>query len=217
MRSCAQRRHIKWMGNNPPSLGMYFFGGVRVFMALKALPAMMHHHKIEVFWRPWTPQQPPKNISACLGGYRPSIWHVGAEQKVSCGALGGHFCRQWLWLAMVVIVDVSHWRRTSDQPTVGIVKNDYGSILFYSYIDPIHSWHLTRQLNKEDLDLRTLTFKCFLCPIFYGSKIAWQPKMAVLSRFWGQKMNPSHGRNWYCVPKTPVRNYLQVLGTVIAP
>jgi hypothetical protein len=30
-------------------------------------------------------------------------------------------------------------------------------------------------------------------------------------------MNPSHCRNWYCVPKTPIRNYLQVLGTVIAP
>ncbi len=40
---------------------------------------------------------------------------------------------------------------------------------------------------------------------------------SILSKFWEQKMNPSHCRNWYCVPKTPIRNYLWVLGTVIAP
>ncbi len=49
MRSCAQCRRIKWMGNKPPSLRMYFLGGLRVFMALKVLPAMMHRHKIGVF------------------------------------------------------------------------------------------------------------------------------------------------------------------------
>ncbi len=37
MRPCAPRRHLKWMGDNPPSLRMYFMGGLRVFMALKAL------------------------------------------------------------------------------------------------------------------------------------------------------------------------------------
>jgi hypothetical protein len=37
MRPCAPRRCIKWMGNNPPSLRMYFLGGLRVCMALKAL------------------------------------------------------------------------------------------------------------------------------------------------------------------------------------
>ncbi len=42
---------------------------------------------------------------------------------------------------------------------------------FYSYVDPIHSWHLTRQLKKEDLDLRTLLFSWFLCPVFYGIKV----------------------------------------------
>ncbi len=26
-----------------------------------------------------------------------------------------------------------------------------------------------------------------------------------IPKFWGQKMNPSNGRNWYCVPKTPIR------------
>jgi hypothetical protein len=48
-------------------------------------------------------------------------------------------------------------------------KNCLRKYFFYSYVDPIHSCHLTWQLNKEDLDLRTLAFRCFLCPIFYGS------------------------------------------------
>ncbi len=46
----------------------------------------------------------PQIISACSGGYRPSIRRVGAEQKITCGALGGHFRRWWPWSAMVVMV-----------------------------------------------------------------------------------------------------------------
>ncbi len=37
MRPCAPRQCVEWMGNNPPSLWMYSLGGLRVFMALKAL------------------------------------------------------------------------------------------------------------------------------------------------------------------------------------
>ncbi len=37
MRPRAPRRHVEWMGDNPPSLQMYSLGGLRVFMALKAL------------------------------------------------------------------------------------------------------------------------------------------------------------------------------------
>jgi hypothetical protein len=37
MRPGAPCRCIKWMGDNPPSLRMYFGGGSRVFMDLKAL------------------------------------------------------------------------------------------------------------------------------------------------------------------------------------
>jgi hypothetical protein len=33
----ALHRRVEWMGNNPPSLRMYFLGGSRVFMDLKAL------------------------------------------------------------------------------------------------------------------------------------------------------------------------------------
>ncbi len=80
----------------------------------------------------------PKIISACSGGYRPSIRRIGAEQKVLCGALGGHFRWRRLWLAMVVMVDVGRWRHTSVQSTVGIVEIVYGSFFFYSNVDPIH-------------------------------------------------------------------------------
>jgi hypothetical protein len=54
MRPGASRRRIKWMGDNPPSLRMHFFGRSRVFMDLKVLlvPAMMNHHNIGVFWGP---------------------------------------------------------------------------------------------------------------------------------------------------------------------
>jgi hypothetical protein len=37
MRPCAPHQCIKWMGKNPPSLIMYFGGGLRVCMALKVL------------------------------------------------------------------------------------------------------------------------------------------------------------------------------------
>ncbi len=37
MTPCAPRRCHEWMGNNPPSKRMYFGGGLRVCMALKAL------------------------------------------------------------------------------------------------------------------------------------------------------------------------------------
>jgi hypothetical protein len=61
------------------------------------------------------------------------------ERKASCGALGGHFCQRRPRSAMVVLVDVGRWRLTSDQWTVGIVEIDYGSIFFYSYVEPIYS------------------------------------------------------------------------------
>jgi hypothetical protein len=129
----------------------------------------MHHHNIGVFWGPYSPLTPPKYIPACLGGFCPSIRSVVTECKASCGALGGHFCQRRPWLAMLVLVNVGHWRLTSDQPTIGIVKIVNGCKFFYSYKDPIHSWHLTRQLKKEDLDLKTLLFSWFSFPMLYGS------------------------------------------------
>ncbi len=128
----------------------------------------MNRHNIGVFWGPYTPLKAPQNISACSGGCRLTIWRAGMERKASCGALGGHFRWRRSWLAMVVLVNVGRWRLTSDQPTVGIVKNCQQKYFFNSYVYHIHSWHLTRQLNKEDLDLRTCNISWFLCLVFYG-------------------------------------------------
>ncbi len=74
----------------------------------------------------------PKIVSACSGGFCPSIWCIGVERKASCGALRGHFCRRRLWLAMVVLVDVGRWRRTSDRPTTEIVEIVYN--FFYLFL-----------------------------------------------------------------------------------
>ncbi len=83
MRPCALRRRVKWMGNNPPSLRMYFLGGLRVFMALKVLPAMMHCHKIGVFWWPCTPQQ-PKKLYPLARGVIAHPFNASARSKRSC-------------------------------------------------------------------------------------------------------------------------------------
>ncbi len=178
MRPCAPRQRFEWMGNNPLSLQMYFRGvwGCVWPSKLSFVLAMMHRHNIGVFWGPYTPITAPKIISSCLGGCCPSIQHFGAECKASCGALGGHFCRRRQWSAMVVLVNVGRWRLTSDLPTVGIVKIFYGSS-FYSYVDPINSWHLTWQLEKEDLDLRTFVFSWFLCPVLYCSFSRWSSRL----------------------------------------
>ncbi len=37
MRPCIPPQHLEWMDDNPPSLRMYFGGGLRVCMALKVL------------------------------------------------------------------------------------------------------------------------------------------------------------------------------------
>jgi hypothetical protein len=138
MRPCAPRRRVKWMGDNPPSLRMYCWGGVEgVYGPQSASGDDASPQNRSVLRAMHTPTA-PKSISACLGGYRPSIQSVGAEQKVLSGALGGYFRRRQLWLAMVVMVDVGCWRHTSDRSTVGIVEIVYGSIFFSSYVDPIH-------------------------------------------------------------------------------
>ncbi len=133
MRPCAPRRHIEWMGENPPSLRMYFGGDWGCVWPSKHsfVPAMMHCHNIIVFWGPYTPSTTPKIISACSGGFQLSIRRIGLERKASCGTLGGHFHRRQPWSAMVVLVDVGRWRLTSDRPTVGIVTIVYGSIFLF--------------------------------------------------------------------------------------
>jgi hypothetical protein len=104
MRYCAQRRRIEWMGDDPPSLRMYFFGGVEgVYGPQSASGDDASPQNRSVLRAMQTPTA-PQIISACSGGYHPSIQCVGAERKVSWGGLGGHFRQRRPWLAMVVMV-----------------------------------------------------------------------------------------------------------------
>ncbi len=110
------------------------WGGLRVCMALKCsfVPSIMHHaspqHQTDL--KAMDTLNIPKLIPACSGGCCPSIWCIGKECKASHGVQGGHFRWQWPWLAMVVLVDVGHWRRMSDWPDVAVVKNVCGSVFF---------------------------------------------------------------------------------------
>ncbi len=110
MRPCTLCRCFEWMGKNPLSLQMYFWGCWGCVWPSKHffVPAMMNCHNIGVFWGPYTPSTAPKIISACSGGCRPSIWRVGEEPKASCEALGalstggghGWLCLCWPILAV---------------------------------------------------------------------------------------------------------------------
>ncbi len=170
MTPCAPHQHHKWIGYNPPASGCNFLGGWGCVCPQSA--PLFRRWWIATtfgeFWGPYTPLTATKIISTCLGGCCWSIRCAGAEGKASFGALGDHYRQRWSWLAMAVLVDVGSWRHTSDQTMIGIVKIVYGSF-FYSNVYPIQSWHLTQQLNKEELDLHTLLFSWFLCPVFCGS------------------------------------------------
>ncbi len=116
MRPCAPRRRVKWMGDNPPSLRMYFWEGLRVFMDLKALlcsgnDKSPQHQSV---LRAINTLNSPKKYTRLLEGLSPihSTCRRGAQGLM--WVLGGHFCQRRLWLAMVVLVDIGRWRRTSD-------------------------------------------------------------------------------------------------------
>jgi hypothetical protein len=66
-------------------------------------------------------------------------------------------------------------------------NNSLWQCFFYSYVDPIHSWHLTQHLKKEHLDLHTLVFSGFLCPVFTVHLLtcnwvvwAWETQLLVV-------------------------------------
>jgi hypothetical protein len=73
----------------------------------------------------------PKNYTRLLGGLSPI--HLACQRGVQGLMWGtrGHFCQWWQWSAMVVLVNVGHWRLPSDRTTVGIVKIVYGSIFLF--------------------------------------------------------------------------------------
>ncbi len=170
MRPCAPHGCIKWMGNNPLSLRMYFEGRLRVCMVLKVL-VCSSNDALPQDWsvlRAIHTLNSPQNYIHLLGGLSTihSMHWIGAQglmwgtrgsfpmgaAMVCCGCVG----RCWLLEA-----DVSSTNCRNS-------KNCLRKYFFHSYVDPIHSWHLTCRLNKEDLDLCTWNISWFLCPIFYG-------------------------------------------------
>ena len=74
----------------------------------------------------------PKNYIHKLGGLSPihSTRQRGA-QGLMWGTRGPFPPVAAMVGIMVVLVDVGHWRRTSDQPTVGLVEIVYGSIVLF--------------------------------------------------------------------------------------
>ncbi len=167
----APCQHVEWMGNNPLSLQMYFGGGLRVFMALKALLCSGDDalpQKLECFEGHAHPNS-PKSYICLLGGVSPiqSTCQNGAKGLMwgtrgpflPAVAMAGYGCDGRCWPLEAYI----RWTYCRN------CKKFLRKYFFYSYVVPIHSWHLTCQLNKEDLDLCTWAFRCFLCPIFYGN------------------------------------------------
>ncbi len=53
--------------------------------------------------------------------------------------------------------------------------------------------------------------------LLYRYSIYWVFTDKEIPKFWVQKMSPCHCRNWYCVPKAPIRYYLWGLGTLCVP
>ncbi len=109
------------------------------------------------------PQQPQKYIRL-LGGLLPiHLTRRRGAQGFMWGTRGpflpvaamvGYGCVGWCW-PLEAYVRSTYCRNS---------RNCLRKYLFYLYVDPIHSWQLTRQLNKGDLDLHTSSFRWCLCP-----------------------------------------------------
>jgi hypothetical protein len=82
---CALHQGFEWMDDNPSSLRMYFFGGVRVCMALKALLCSGDDESPQ-HWsilRSIHTLNSPQNSIRLLRGLLPIIQRVGMECKAS--------------------------------------------------------------------------------------------------------------------------------------
>ncbi len=91
MRPCAPRRHIQWMGDNPPSKWIYFLGLLRVFMALKTLQCCGNSSSPEQrsALRAINTLNPPKEYTRKRGGLSPiHSTHQGGAQDLMWGARG---------------------------------------------------------------------------------------------------------------------------------
>ena len=128
------------MGDNPLSKQVYFLGGLWVCMALKVLLCSGNDEspQHQSVLRAIHTLTSPKNYSRLLGGLSPiHLTRLRGAQGIMWGTRGP-FLLAAVMAAMVVLVNVGHWRLMSDQPTVGIVKIVYGSIFLF-LLNPIHS------------------------------------------------------------------------------
>jgi hypothetical protein len=140
-------------GWQPPELADAFWGGgLRVVMALKALlcsgdDASPHH---------WSVLRAIHTLNSCkhyiclLGGLSTiHSTHLRRAQGLMLGTRGAFP----LVAAMVGYGCVGQcWPLEADVRST-YCRNSRNCLqkFFYSYVDPIYSWHLTRQLKKEDL------------------------------------------------------------------
>jgi hypothetical protein len=141
MRPCAPRGCLKWMGDNPPSLWMYFMGGLRVFMALKALlcsgnDASPQHRSV---LRAIHTLNSHKNYICLFGGLSPiHSTQLRGAQGLTWGTRGpfplvvamvGYGCvgRCWPLEADVRLIDCRNSRNCPQK------------YFFYSYVEPIYS------------------------------------------------------------------------------
>ncbi len=141
-RPCAPCRCIKWMGNNPPSLCMYFWGGgLRVCITLKVLlcsgdDALPQHWSV---LRAIHTLNSPQNYICLLGGLltNHSTHWIGAQ-----GLMWGTRGPFPLVAAMVCHGCVGGcWPLEADvRSTYCRNSNNYlRKYFFYSHVDPIHS------------------------------------------------------------------------------
>ncbi len=160
-----------WMdGWQPPKLADVFFGGVEGVYGLQSAPLFRQWcitTTLECF-ESHTHLNSCKNYICLLGGYQTiHLTRLRGVQGLIWGTRGaflpavamvGYGCVGQCWLLEADIR--STYCRNS--------RNCLRKYFLYSFVDPIYSWHLTRQLKKEDLDLHTLLFSWFLCPVFSG-------------------------------------------------
>ncbi len=158
-------------GWHPPELVDVFLGRWRVFMALKALlcsgdDALPQHWSV---LRAIHTLNSRKIYIHFLGGLSPiHSTHLRRVQGLMwstrgaflpAAAMVGYGCVGQCWPLEAEV------RSTYCRNSRNCLRKFFFLLLCRSLI---YSWHLTRQLRKEDLNLHTLLFRLFLCPVFYG-------------------------------------------------
>ncbi len=150
MRPCALPQHVKWMGNNPRA-SRYILGGFDAMYGLKVLlcssnDALPQHRSV---LRAIRTLNNPKNCICLLGKYSPIKQRCWSRvQGLMWGARGPF---------LPVVATVGYvwvgpcWPLEANVRLIYCKKskNCLRTLFFYSYVDPIHSWHLTQQLKRE--------------------------------------------------------------------